>query len=97
MVSSIRYLSFKEFDIRNQKPFNVLVSIILKCIVIAYKPKVLLFLIMLTYVLSGPLVAIYYLLRNRFKAKGLAHDPATVDDGNDMDLLRDRGFSDNPT
>lgn len=59
MVSTINYLSFKRFDIRNQKPFNVLVSIILIFIVIAYKPKIMFFLIMLTYTLSGPLITLY--------------------------------------
>jgi len=59
MVSSLSYMSFKEFNIRNQKPFNVLVAIILVFIVIAYKPKVLLFLIMLSYLVSGPVISLY--------------------------------------
>lgn len=61
MVSSANYMSFKDFDIRNQKPFNVLVSIILICSVIAYKPKIFLFLIMLGYVVSGLLITLYRL------------------------------------
>lgn len=59
MVSTINYPSFKKFDIRHQKPFNVLVSIILMCIVIAYKPNIMLFFIMLSYMLSGPAVTLY--------------------------------------
>ncbi len=65
MVSSINYMSFKEFNIRNQKPFNVLVAIILIFIVIAYKPEILLFLILLSYILSGP--ALSHLI---FRRKG---------------------------
>lgn len=65
MVSSANYISFKDFDIRNQKPFNVLVSIILIFSVIAYKPKIFLFLIMLGYVVSGLLITLY-----RFHRKG---------------------------
>ena len=61
MVSTLNYPSFKEFNIRNQKPFNVLVSIILIFMVIAYKPKILLFLIMSVYVLSGPAITLYRL------------------------------------
>jgi CDP-diacylglycerol--serine O-phosphatidyltransferase len=61
MVSTIDYPSFKEFDIRNQKPFNVLVTIILIFMVIAYKPRIILFFIMLSYVLSGPLITMYRL------------------------------------
>jgi CDP-diacylglycerol--serine O-phosphatidyltransferase len=67
MVSSIRYMSFKEFNIRNQKPFNVLVAIILVFIVIAYKPNVLLFLIMLLYTLSGPVIFLYPFRVKRYR------------------------------
>jgi CDP-diacylglycerol---serine O-phosphatidyltransferase len=60
MVSSLRYYSFKEFNIRNQNPFNVLVAIILICIVIAYRPNVLLFLFFIPYVFSGPIVSLVH-------------------------------------
>ncbi|HOP46138.1 MAG TPA: CDP-diacylglycerol--serine O-phosphatidyltransferase [Desulfobacteraceae bacterium] len=58
MVSTINYLSFKKFELKKQRPFNVLVSIILFLIVIAYKPKIMLFLILAAYVVSGPLLSI---------------------------------------
>jgi CDP-diacylglycerol---serine O-phosphatidyltransferase len=60
MVSSLKYFSFKEFNIKNQKPFNMLVAIILICIVVAYKPNVLLFLVFIPYVFSGPFVSLYH-------------------------------------
>ena len=63
MVSSINFLSFKEFDIKDKKPFNVLVSIILIFIVIAYKPKIMFFMIMISYILSGPILSLYQLYR----------------------------------
>ena len=69
MVSTINYLSFKEFNIRHRKPFNVLVSIILICIVIAYKPRIILFFIMLSYILSGPVITLYRLYGKRSQAK----------------------------
>ena len=59
MVSSVDYLNFKKFDIRKQKPFNVLVSIILFSLVIAYRPKIMLFAIILLYTLSGPAITLY--------------------------------------
>jgi CDP-diacylglycerol--serine O-phosphatidyltransferase len=65
MVSTINYPSFKKFDIRHQKPFNVLVSIILLLIVIAYKPSVMFFFIMLFYMLSGPVMGLRRLHRKR--------------------------------
>ena len=58
MVSSLYYPSFKEFHIKHQKPFNVLVTSILVLLMIAYKPKILLFLILFIYVFSGPVITI---------------------------------------
>ena len=68
MVSTINYPSFKEVNIRHRKPFNVLVSIILIFTVIAYKPQVMLFIIMLSYIVSGPVVTLYRLHKKRSKA-----------------------------
>jgi CDP-diacylglycerol--serine O-phosphatidyltransferase len=63
MVSTLHYSSFKKFDIRNRKPFNMLLSLILIAMVIAYKPKVMLFLLLFVYVISGPAVTFYRLYR----------------------------------
>ncbi|MBN1105508.1 MAG: CDP-diacylglycerol--serine O-phosphatidyltransferase [Deltaproteobacteria bacterium] len=65
MVSTVGYSSFKKLDIRNQKPFHVLVSVILMCMVIAYKPKIMLLVIMSGYVLSGPVTGVYRLYSRR--------------------------------
>ena len=59
MVSSLNYFSFKEINIKNRKPFNVLVTSILILLIIAYKPKILLFLIVSLYIISGPVVSLY--------------------------------------
>ena len=59
MVSTVDYFSFKEFELKKQKPFNVLVAIILVLIVVAYKPKIMLFFILIVYVSSGPVVTWY--------------------------------------
>jgi len=74
MVSSIDYLSFKELELKKQKPFNVLVAVILILIVIAYKPKILLFVILLFYVLSGPVITIYRSHKKRSLAKNLMEE-----------------------
>jgi CDP-diacylglycerol--serine O-phosphatidyltransferase len=71
MVSSLNYMSFKEFNIKHQKPFNVLVTVILIFIVIAYKPKILLFLILFLYILSGPVISLYYHKKRVLDAKSL--------------------------
>jgi CDP-diacylglycerol--serine O-phosphatidyltransferase len=63
MVSTLHYSSFKKFDIRNRKPFNLLLSIIFVAMIVVYKPKVMLFLIIFAYVMSGPVVTFYRLYR----------------------------------
>jgi CDP-diacylglycerol--serine O-phosphatidyltransferase len=93
MVSSIRYMSFKEFNIRNQKPFNVLVAIILVFIVIAYKPNVLLFLILLLYTLSGPVTLLYLFHVEGYREKDsldiiLPEGKGEEDDFNDQEITR---------
>lgn len=67
MVSTINYSSYKNVDVRNKKPFNALVSMILILVVIAYKPKIMIFPFMFFYVLSGPLWGIYRLSIRRRK------------------------------
>jgi len=84
MVSTINYFSFKEFDIRHKKPFNVLVSIILVLILVAYKPKIILFFILLSYVLSGPLITFYRKLAKRSKVSAAGSDVPAVGDQEDL-------------
>jgi hypothetical protein len=50
----------------------VLVSIILIFTVIAYKPQVMLFIIMLSYIVSGPVVTLYRLHGKRSQARKAA-------------------------
>ena len=78
MVSTITYFSFKKFDIRKRKPFHVLVSLILLFVIIAYDPKIIFFLITLSFVLSGPVMTLYRLLRKRPLAKGSGLDMQQV-------------------
>lgn len=78
MVSTIRFTSFKKLDIGNRKPFHVLVTVILVFIVIAYKPKIMLFFIMLFYVMSGPLSLLYRLQGRRSHAKEKNSSEAAV-------------------
>ena len=75
MVSRVGYSSFKKMEIRNHKPFNVLISFILILIVIAYKPKIMIFLVMFLYALSGPIMALYRLYRRRRYVEGESEAP----------------------
>ena len=75
MVSTVPYYSFKKLDLKHHKPFNMLVSIILVALVIAYKPMVMLFLIMLLYILSGPTITFYRLYRRSPFARRVVESP----------------------
>jgi CDP-diacylglycerol--serine O-phosphatidyltransferase len=53
MVSNIRYYSFKDIDLVKRRPFKILLFLVLGALVIAWKPEIVLFLMAVTYALSG--------------------------------------------
>ncbi len=53
MVSNIRYYSFKDIDLVKRRPFKILLFLVLGALVIAWKPELVLFLMAVTYALSG--------------------------------------------
>lgn len=69
MVSAVQYPSFKDLEFKHRKSFNVLVSIILVALVIAYKPRVMLFFVLAAYTLSGPVITLYRMRAKRTAAK----------------------------
>jgi len=58
MVSSIRYLSFKELNLAKRKPFSIFIFIILSMIVIVMEPTIVLFVSIIFYVFSGPVTMV---------------------------------------
>ena len=54
MVSNIKYRSFKDFDHKNKVPFFVLLAIVGTIALISFDPPRVLFLMSLTYTVSGP-------------------------------------------
>jgi CDP-diacylglycerol---serine O-phosphatidyltransferase len=74
MVSSFRYYSFKDPELIKRQPFAVLVLAILLLIVIAAEPVVMLFVIFLLYVLSGPIGFLMGYPRRRRLEKALRKD-----------------------
>ncbi len=56
MVSSVHYHSFKEVRWLQQHPFSGMVALILAIMVVAMEPKVMLFVLTVIYVISGPLL-----------------------------------------
>lgn len=63
MVSNVKYVSFKKMELFRRHPFHTLVGLILISLVIAAKPDIMGFLVMVIYVTSGPISTIYYLRR----------------------------------
>ncbi|MCJ2164087.1 MULTISPECIES: CDP-diacylglycerol--serine O-phosphatidyltransferase [unclassified Pseudodesulfovibrio] len=63
MVSTIRFYSFKEISAFKAHPFSWMVTAILLFSLVASRPKVLGFVIFMTYLLSGPLYTLFLLSR----------------------------------
>jgi len=56
MVSSIPYLSFKNFGLRGRVPFVASIAMVLAIVLISFDPPKVLFVLFLVYVLSGPVM-----------------------------------------
>ncbi|MCK4621944.1 MAG: CDP-diacylglycerol--serine O-phosphatidyltransferase [Desulfuromonadales bacterium] len=54
MVSNIKYLSLKDPDLFKRRPFKILVLAIIMLIVIVANPEIMLFIIGMVYLISGP-------------------------------------------
>ncbi len=65
MVSTIRYYSFKKIDLRGKVPFMAAVLLVVLIAGVALNPPQILFGIFFLYVLSGPVVTLWYLRKMR--------------------------------
>jgi CDP-diacylglycerol--serine O-phosphatidyltransferase len=65
MVSTWRFYSFKDLDLRSRHPFAVVMIVGIVIAGIAFFSRYVLFAIALTYMLSGVLVRLFYILRTR--------------------------------
>lgn len=84
MVSSVKYYSFKDPELIKRQPFGFLVLAVVLLIIIAAEPAIMMFVVMLTYVLSGPLGFLFSWPRRRRLEKAihkgheeLLHQPAS--------------------
>ena len=62
MVSNFRYFAFKT-ELHKRQQFNALVAAILILALISVRPQVMLFVIGLTYVISGPVLTLRHARR----------------------------------
>ncbi len=65
MVSNITYHSLKEANLKQRRPFGILVGIAAFLAVVAYHPSLVLFLVSISYVAMGLAEAIYKLLKRK--------------------------------
>ncbi len=71
MVSNFRYYSFKDPEVIKRQPFAFLVLAVLMLVIIAAAPVVMLFILFLAYILSGPLAFLMTYPRRRRLEKAL--------------------------
>lgn len=69
MVSNIRFESFKEFSLKNKVPFVTLLLVVLVFSIIALKPAMLLFIIILAYTLYGVIMTLVTLKKTQLARK----------------------------
>lgn len=69
MVSNIRYHSFKQLDLSGRVPFVAILIVVLILVFIASEPPLILFLMALSYALSGPVMTLTLLRKHRANRK----------------------------
>lgn len=69
MVSSVKFHAFKDLTLVRDKPFTSTVGFVLMLALIAVAPLVVPFLLCAAYVISGPVMTVVRLIRNRTAAK----------------------------
>lgn len=93
MVSTFRYRSFKDLDLRHRLPFTYLVFGLALFAVVAWWPEVMIFTLFASYALLGAIFGLLRIGRRREAAalddeyEGLATDP--IDTINENDLLEE--------
>lgn len=81
MVSSVKYYSFKDPELIKRQPFGFLVFAVMLLIVIAAEPVLMLFVLFICYIMSGPIGFVMSLPRRRRLEKAVhkrhgAHSPS---------------------
>ena len=76
MVSTIRFRSFKTFDLQSRRPFRVLILFAAFIILVATRPQIVLVVLAYTYLLSAFIGLAWSRLRRRSDAAGAATPPA---------------------
>ncbi|MGH9441861.1 MAG: CDP-diacylglycerol--serine O-phosphatidyltransferase [Thermoanaerobaculia bacterium] len=67
MVSTIRYRSFKDLDLKRRRPVGILLVIALVMALVGFRPAISLVTVSSAFALSGPLARAFAYARSRFK------------------------------
>ena len=86
MVSTFRYRSFKDLDLKERLPFRYLILGVSLLVVIALWPEVMLFALFLGYATLGAVFGVFRLGKNVRKLKPSVYAPASV---NENDLVEE--------
>ena len=89
MVSNVKYVSFKRMDLFQRHPFHSLVAAVLVFVVVATAPTIMGFLLMATYVASGPVSTFLYHRRTALAEK--AENESQIPNPNNQGLDLSRG------
>ena len=69
MVSSFRYKSFKDINLKRKQPFTYLVVGVLIIISVAFRPEVMLFALFFSYALMGVIMGVFHKTNNKRKSR----------------------------
>lgn len=72
-VSTIRYRSFKDLDLRDKVPFIAILVAVLIIVFVAFDPPDILLVLALLYVISGPIETLWGLRQRRRRKKANKH------------------------
>lgn len=88
MVSTFRYRSFKDLDLKERLPFRYLVVGVGIFTAVALRPEVNLFILFLTYAVLGALFGVFRWGKSARKIKASAYMPS-IPVSNEQDLMED--------
>lgn len=92
MVSTFRYRSFKDLDLKERLPFRYLIFGVVLICVVAYRPEVNLFILFLTYAILGAVFGILNFGKNK-RIRASVYNPSQV--VNDPDLVEEEDDEEN--
>lgn len=87
MVSTFRYRSFKDLDLKERMPFQYLILGVGVIVVVALHPEVMLFIMFMTYAVLGALFGVFRLGKSVKKIRSSVYAPAHT---NEHDLVEER-------